>query len=123
MFGIQNAVCRIARPTATRQFATRVSAPRRNVYSETFKWSNRYGWLTQQRAVMKMTPMRIASAGVVGFTAGMVGCCMGTGHGVILMPVLTLPPFNLSHKVAAGTTAIGVALRHVLSIAVFNSGS
>lgn len=70
-----------------------------------------------------MTPTRVVSATIVGFTAGMVGCCMGTGHGVILMPVLSMPPFSLPHKVAAGTTAIGVALRHVLSLCLFNTDS
>merc|ERR1719291_326182 len=36
-------------------------------------------------------------------------------HGVVCIPVLTLPPLALSQQVAVGTTVFGVAARQVLA--------
>lgn len=56
-------------------------------------------------------------------TVGGVAGCMGTwfemSHGIVCIPVLTLPPFMLSQHVAIGSTVLGVAARNILSAGLF----
>lgn len=55
------------------------------------------------------------TAAGVGVAAGTIGTWFEMSHGVICIPVLTLPPLGLSQQVAAGSTVFGVAVREMLS--------
>ncbi|CAK0887476.1 unnamed protein product [Prorocentrum cordatum] len=51
----------------------------------------------------------------VGAAAGCMGTWFEMSHGVVCIPVLTLPPLALSQQIAVGTTVFGVAARQVLA--------
>lgn len=55
----------------------------------------------------------------VGAVAGCLGTWLEMSHGVVCMPVLTLPPFMLSHPVAIGSTVFGVAARQLLATGLY----
>lgn len=56
----------------------------------------------------------------VGVAAGTMGTWFEMSHGVICIPVMTLPPLQLSQQVAAGTTVFGVAAREALAAALYS---
>mmetsp|Transcript_92487 Transcript_92487/g.193365 ORF Transcript_92487/g.193365 Transcript_92487/m.193365 type:complete len:391 (-) Transcript_92487:40-1212(-) len=63
--------------------------------------------------------LAIRCAGV-GVAAGVMGTWFEMSHGVVCIPVLTLPPLYLSHQVAAGSTVFGVAARQVISATLYS---
>jgi len=69
-------------------------------------------------ATMSARRMALTAAGV-GAAAGCMGTWFEMSHGVVCIPVLTLPPFSLSQQVAIGSTAFGVAARQVLSASLY----
>lgn len=69
-----------------------------------------------------LTPRRIARTALgIGLCAGCMGTWMEISHGVVCIPVLTLPPLQLTHQVAVGSTVFGVAARQVMSAGLFAS--
>lgn len=58
---------------------------------------------------------QILTALGVGAAAGCMGTWFEMSHGVVCIPVLTLPPLALSQQLAVGTTVFGVAARQVLA--------
>uniref|UniRef100_A0A7S1F5Q0 Membrane transporter protein n=1 Tax=Noctiluca scintillans TaxID=2966 RepID=A0A7S1F5Q0_NOCSC len=62
-----------------------------------------------------MSSRRVALAAGVGVCGGCVGTWFEMSHGVLCIPVLTMPPLGLSHAVASGSTVVGVALRQTMS--------
>lgn len=69
-------------------------------------------------AALGLRRTAITAAGV-GVAAGTIGTWFEMSHGVICIPVLTLPPLNLSQQVAAGSTVFGVAVREMLSATLY----
>lgn len=68
-----------------------------------------------------MGARRIAlTATGVGVAAGCLGTWFEMSHGVVCIPVLTLPPLALSQQVAIGSTVFGVAARQVLSATLYS---
>lgn len=55
----------------------------------------------------------------VGFGAGCMGTWFEMSHGVVCIPVLSLPPLALTQQVAIGSTVFGVAARQVLSASLY----
>lgn len=62
-----------------------------------------------------MSSRRVALAAGIGVCGGCVGTWFEMSHGVLCIPVLTMPPLGLSHAVASGSTVFGVALRQTMS--------
>lgn len=56
----------------------------------------------------------------VGLAAGTLGTWMEMSHGVVCIPVVTLPPLALSQQIAVGSTVFGVAARQVLSASLYS---
>lgn len=54
-------------------------------------------------------------AGGVGVSAGVIGTWLEMSHGVVCIPVVTIPPLALTHQVAVGSTVFGVAARQMIS--------
>eukprot|EP00929_Paragymnodinium_shiwhaense_P043169 TRINITY_DN22237_c0_g1_i1.p1 TRINITY_DN22237_c0_g1~~TRINITY_DN22237_c0_g1_i1.p1 ORF type:complete len:364 (+),score=72.99 TRINITY_DN22237_c0_g1_i1:53-1093(+) len=61
---------------------------------------------------------RIVQATGIGVAAGCMGTWFEMSHGVVCIPVLSLPPLALPQQVAVGSTVFGVAARQLVS-AVF----
>jgi len=59
------------------------------------------------------------TAGGIGVAAGCMGTWFEMSHGVVCIPVLTLPPLALPQQVAVGSTVVGVAARQILSAGLF----
>jgi len=55
----------------------------------------------------------------VGLAAGCLGTWFDVSHGVVCIPVMTLPPLALSHQVSIGSTVFGVAARQILSASLY----
>lgn len=72
----------------------------------------------QMAATMGAKRMVVSAMGV-GAAAGCVGTWFEMSHGIVCIPVLTLPPFALSAQVATGSTVFGVAARQLLSAALY----
>lgn len=67
-----------------------------------------------------MTARRFAlTATGVGAAAGCMGTWFEMSHGVVCIPVLTVPPLMLSQQMAVGSTLFGVALRQTLSAGLY----
>jgi len=62
---------------------------------------------------------KLLTAGAVGVAAGTLGTWFEMSHGVFCIPVLTLPPLQLSHQVACGSTVFGVAVRQLMSVTLY----
>lgn len=69
-------------------------------------------------AAMSFRRVAVSAAGV-GVAAGCLGTWFEMSHGVVCMPVLTLPPLALSQHVAIGSTLFGVAVRQALSAGLY----
>lgn len=68
----------------------------------------------------KLSARRVAlTATGVGAAAGCLGTWFEMSHGVVCIPVLTLPPLQLSQQVAVGSTVFGVAARQLLSATLY----
>lgn len=48
----------------------------------------------------------LLTAGAVGVAAGTMGTWFELSHGVFCIPVLTLPPLQLSHQVAGSSLSV-----------------
>jgi len=59
------------------------------------------------------------TAGSVGVAAGCMGTWMEMSHAVICVPVVTLPPMQLSHHIAIGSTVFGVAARQIIAASLY----
>jgi len=70
-------------------------------------------------AAMPTARRRLMTAGAVGVAAGTLGTWFEMSHGVFCIPVLTLPPLQLSHQVACGSTVFGVAVRQLMSVGLY----
>mmetsp|Transcript_142614 Transcript_142614/g.397373 ORF Transcript_142614/g.397373 Transcript_142614/m.397373 type:complete len:348 (-) Transcript_142614:105-1148(-) len=55
----------------------------------------------------------------IGAAAGCLGTWFEMSHGVVCIPVVTLPPLALSQHVAIGSTVFGVAARQVISATLY----
>lgn len=55
----------------------------------------------------------------IGVAAGTIGTWFEMSHGVICIPVLTLPPLGLTQQMATGTTVFGVAVREILAASFY----
>lgn len=64
----------------------------------------------------RTSPLRVAGIGVA---AGCFGTWFEMSHGVLCIPVMNMPPLQLSHQVAAGCTVFGVATRQMLSATLY----
>eukprot|EP00443_Scrippsiella_acuminata_P038153 CAMPEP_0115235580 /NCGR_PEP_ID=MMETSP0270-20121206/35392_1 /TAXON_ID=71861 /ORGANISM="Scrippsiella trochoidea, Strain CCMP3099" /LENGTH=358 /DNA_ID=CAMNT_0002650383 /DNA_START=13 /DNA_END=1089 /DNA_ORIENTATION=- len=70
--------------------------------------------------MLQMSARRVATnAACVGVAAGCMGTWFEMSHGVVCIPVLSLPPLHLSQQVAIGSTVFGVAARQVLSATLY----
>mmetsp|Transcript_67648 Transcript_67648/g.175687 ORF Transcript_67648/g.175687 Transcript_67648/m.175687 type:complete len:359 (-) Transcript_67648:95-1171(-) len=66
--------------------------------------------------VSRRTMVRAAG---VGLAAGCMGTWFEMSHGVVCIPVMTLPPLQLGQQVAVGTTVFGVAVRQLISATLY----
>lgn len=55
----------------------------------------------------------------VGAAAGSIGTYFEMSHGVVCIPVMTLPPLALTNQVAVGSTVLGVAARELLALGLY----
>mmetsp|Transcript_22639 Transcript_22639/g.37192 ORF Transcript_22639/g.37192 Transcript_22639/m.37192 type:complete len:340 (-) Transcript_22639:87-1106(-) len=55
----------------------------------------------------------------VGAAAGSMGTYFEMSHGVVCIPVMTLPPLALTNQVAVGSTVVGVAARELLALGLY----
>lgn len=62
-------------------------------------------------------PVLVAAG--IGACAGSMGTYFEMSHGVVCIPVLTLPPLALTNQVAVGSTVFGVAARELLSVGLY----
>mmetsp|Transcript_108947 Transcript_108947/g.307027 ORF Transcript_108947/g.307027 Transcript_108947/m.307027 type:complete len:331 (-) Transcript_108947:96-1088(-) len=60
-----------------------------------------------------------ATAAGIGVAAGCMGTWFEMSHGIVCIPVLTLPPLALPQHVAVGSTVFGVAARQLLSAGLY----
>lgn len=67
---------------------------------------------------MSARRMALTAAGV-GAAAGCMGTWFEMSHGIVCIPVLALPPMQLSQQVAIGSTVFGVAARQVISATLY----
>lgn len=65
-------------------------------------------------AQLGLRRMVVTSAGI-GVSAGFVGTWFEMSHGMVCIPVMSLPPLGLPQQVAIGTTVFGVAVRQALA--------
>mmetsp|Transcript_54193 Transcript_54193/g.117098 ORF Transcript_54193/g.117098 Transcript_54193/m.117098 type:complete len:353 (-) Transcript_54193:94-1152(-) len=62
---------------------------------------------------------KMVTSAAVGAAAGCMSTWFEMSHGIVCIPVITLPPLALTHHVAIGSTLVGVAGRQVLSAALY----
>eukprot|EP00927_Polykrikos_kofoidii_P043313 TRINITY_DN3736_c1_g1_i1.p1 TRINITY_DN3736_c1_g1~~TRINITY_DN3736_c1_g1_i1.p1 ORF type:complete len:372 (+),score=62.40 TRINITY_DN3736_c1_g1_i1:80-1195(+) len=63
---------------------------------------------------------RVLTSAGIGVAAGCMGTWFEMSHGIFCIPTVSMPPLQLSHQVAVGSTVFGVAARQLLSSALYS---